>query len=176
VLRTAISTLDAAANLIIKPPCRIIKPPCRVGGQEPLRRQPPRYSIAGQRLRGELMAFCQAVESTPKFGASRNGGLSERAGFGSLPDRLSGPGKGRLGADGTVWERCLRACQGPNGCILPTIGGQMLNSGLFAHIAGLSNRLKAAPHPVQLTNPVSSLTPSRGMDIVIWGNSEGRQP
>jgi hypothetical protein len=37
--------------------------------------------------------------------SSRNGELSEKAGLGCRGDRLSGPGKGRLEAGGTVWEK-----------------------------------------------------------------------
>jgi hypothetical protein len=37
--------------------------------------------------------------------SSRNAELSEKAGLGCRSDRLSGFGKGRLGAGETVWEK-----------------------------------------------------------------------
>ncbi len=37
----------------------------------------------------------------------RNGELSEMAASGNRGIRLSGPGKGRLGAGGTIWEKIL---------------------------------------------------------------------
>ena len=42
--------------------------------------------------------------------------MSEKAGSGSRGDRLSGPGKGRLGAGGTVWEKkpCPEGSTGGN--------------------------------------------------------------
>ena len=60
-----------------------------------------RYT-AGTRLatRGEAAAPKKKLPLS-----SRNGELSEKAGFGCRGDRLSGPGKGRLGAGGTVWEK-----------------------------------------------------------------------
>jgi hypothetical protein len=56
--------------------------------------------------------------------SSRNGELSEKAGFGCRGDRLSGPGKGRLGAGGTVWEKnpARRSRLEANRCILATPG------------------------------------------------------
>ena len=54
----------------------------------------------------------------------RNGEVSEKTGSGSRGDRLSGPGKGRLGGDGTVWEKkpCRRVRLEANGCLLATAG------------------------------------------------------
>ena len=40
--------------------------------------------------------------------------MSEKAGSGSRGDRLSGPGKGRLEAGGTIWEKTL-CSEGPTG-------------------------------------------------------------
>jgi hypothetical protein len=56
--------------------------------------------------------------------STRNGELSEKAGLGCRGDRLSGPGKGRLGTGGTVWEKnpARRSRLEANGCVLATAG------------------------------------------------------
>jgi hypothetical protein len=56
--------------------------------------------------------------------SSRNGELSEKAGFGCRGDRLSGPGKRRLGAGGSVWEKkpARRFRLEANECIVATAG------------------------------------------------------
>ena len=52
------------------------------------------------------IAEATAPEKTISI-SPRNGELSEKAGAGSRGDKLLGPGKGRLGAGGTIWEKTL---------------------------------------------------------------------
>ncbi len=48
---------------------------------------------------------CDTKETIPI--SHRNGEVSEKAGSGSQGDGFSGPGKGRLGAGGTISEKPL---------------------------------------------------------------------
>ena len=79
-----------------------------------------------------------AQAATPKKPipiSARKGEVSEKAGSGSRDDRFSGPGKGWLGAGGTLWEKkpCPEGSTGGNrGVYSQPPEGQKTNSGLDA--------------------------------------------
>ena len=82
--------------------------------------------VGADRWIGTSVGIAEAVapEKTIPL-SSRNGELSEKAGSGSRGNGFSGSVEGRLGADGTLWEKngARRARLEANRYILATGGG-----------------------------------------------------